>query len=207
VIDEVVSLMGTTTADWKLRVAERLIATLTGEWGLRPSDILDDFLTFKALMRKRNKELELEAIRELQREFPKLAESCAALGVTIKGPCQLKIDVLTEKEEAALGLRGSYAGISLKKKEEGTVIPAIACRGDIYFRKGDSIVCLEDFIEAARRGYIIASRLEPDFDWDGEDEAPEITRYHKVKKAELIARKNSPSAINASALKIRQALM
>ena len=29
---------------------------------------LDDFLTFRALMRKRNKELELEAIRALQRE-------------------------------------------------------------------------------------------------------------------------------------------
>ena len=34
------------TAEWKLRVAERLIATLTGEWGMRPSDILVDFLTF-----------------------------------------------------------------------------------------------------------------------------------------------------------------
>ena len=147
------------------------------------------------------------SIRELQREFPRLAESCAALGVTIKGPCQLKIDVLTEKEEAALGPKQGYAGISLKKKEEGTVIPAIACRGDIYFRKGDRIICLEDFIDAARKGYIIASRLEPDFDWDGEDESPEIARFHKVKKAELVARKNSPVAINASALKIRQALM
>ena len=147
------------------------------------------------------------SVRELQREFPNLAESCAALGVTIKGPCRLNIDVLTEKEEAALGPKQGYAGISLKKKEEGTVIPAIACRGDIYFRQGDRIICLEDFIDAARKGYIIASRLEPDFDWDGEDESPEITRYHKVKKAELIARKNSPSAINASALKIRQALM
>ena len=34
------------TADWKMRVAERLIDTLTGEWGMRPSDILVDFLTF-----------------------------------------------------------------------------------------------------------------------------------------------------------------
>jgi 5-methyltetrahydrofolate--homocysteine methyltransferase len=34
------------TAEWKLRVADRLIDTLTGEWGMRPEDILIDFLTF-----------------------------------------------------------------------------------------------------------------------------------------------------------------
>jgi 5-methyltetrahydrofolate--homocysteine methyltransferase len=34
------------TADWKVRVADRLVADLTGEWGLRPDDILIDPLTF-----------------------------------------------------------------------------------------------------------------------------------------------------------------
>jgi 5-methyltetrahydrofolate--homocysteine methyltransferase len=34
------------TADWKMRVAERLIDTLTQQWGMRASDILVDFLTF-----------------------------------------------------------------------------------------------------------------------------------------------------------------
>ena len=158
-------------------------------------------------MRAIKKMCQQGSIRELQREFPDLAESCSALGIKLQGPCLPKIDVLTEKEEAALGLRGSYAGISLKKKEEGTVIPAIACRGDIYFRKGDSVVCLEDFIDAARRGYIIASRLEPDFDWDGEDESPETARYHRAKKAALSAKKNSSEAIKVGHDKIRQALM
>ena len=34
------------TAEWKMAVAERLIATLTGTWGLRKADILIDLLTF-----------------------------------------------------------------------------------------------------------------------------------------------------------------
>ncbi|MCW2585804.1 MAG: 5-methyltetrahydrofolate--homocysteine methyltransferase, partial [Frankiales bacterium] len=34
------------TAEWKLRIAERLIDDLTGKWGLREGDILIDFLTF-----------------------------------------------------------------------------------------------------------------------------------------------------------------
>ena len=34
------------TAEWKVRVAERLIADLTGRWGMREEDILVDTLTF-----------------------------------------------------------------------------------------------------------------------------------------------------------------
>src|SRR3954454_1112108 len=34
------------TADWKVRVASRLIADLTGTWGMRPEDIIIDCLTF-----------------------------------------------------------------------------------------------------------------------------------------------------------------
>jgi len=34
------------TADWKMAVADRLIADLTGRWGMRPGDILIDALTF-----------------------------------------------------------------------------------------------------------------------------------------------------------------
>ena len=157
-------------------------------------------------MRAIKKMCQQGSIRELQREFPNLAESCSALGIKLQGPCLPKIDVLTEKEESALGPRSGYAGISLKKFDEGTVIPAIASRGDIYFRKGDSIVCLEDFIEAARKGYIIASRLEPDFDWDGEDEAPAKAINHGKKKAALVAKKNSYAATQEGQAKILQAL-
>ena len=34
------------TAEWKLRVADRLIADLTGRWGLSVGDIIVDCLTF-----------------------------------------------------------------------------------------------------------------------------------------------------------------
>src|SRR6202043_4175249 len=34
------------TADWKVAVAERLIADLTGDWGMRVEDIIVDCLTF-----------------------------------------------------------------------------------------------------------------------------------------------------------------
>ncbi len=64
------------TADWKLRVAHRLIDTLTGEWGMRPSDILVDFLTFtlgtgQEESRKDGIET-IEAIRRLAQERPEV---------------------------------------------------------------------------------------------------------------------------------------
>ncbi|CAA9325638.1 MAG: 5-methyltetrahydrofolate--homocysteine methyltransferase [uncultured Frankineae bacterium] len=64
------------TADWKLRVAERLIATLTGEWGMRSSDILVDFLTFTlgtGQEESRRDGLEtIEAIRRLSQSHPEV---------------------------------------------------------------------------------------------------------------------------------------
>ncbi|MDP9466314.1 MAG: dihydropteroate synthase, partial [Actinomycetota bacterium] len=64
------------TADWKVRVAERLIATLTGEWGMRPSDILVDFLTFTlgtGQEESRRDGLEtIEAIRRLSQSHPEV---------------------------------------------------------------------------------------------------------------------------------------
>jgi 5-methyltetrahydrofolate--homocysteine methyltransferase len=64
------------TADWKMRVAERLIATLTGEWGMRPSDILVDFLTFTlgtGQEESRRDGIEtIEAIRRLSQAHPEV---------------------------------------------------------------------------------------------------------------------------------------
>ncbi len=64
------------TAEWKLRVAERLIATLTGEWGMRPGDILIDFLTFTlgtGQEESRRDGIEtIEAIRRLSRAHPEV---------------------------------------------------------------------------------------------------------------------------------------
>ena len=128
----------------------------------------------------------------LKDKHPLLDEAVTALDIKPKAPCQVRIDVITEGEEAALGEKlGKFAGVSVKCFEEGRVIPAIACRGDIYFRKGDRIVCLEDFLDCVRGGYIIASRLEPDFDWDGEDDSPSKVREYAKKKQKLKEKKSS----------------
>jgi 5-methyltetrahydrofolate--homocysteine methyltransferase len=62
------------TAEWKMRIAERLIATLTSEWGLRASDILVDFLTFTlgtGQDESRRDGIEtIEAIRQLKDKHP-----------------------------------------------------------------------------------------------------------------------------------------
>ena len=62
------------TAEWKLRVAERLIGQLTAEFGMRPEDIIVDCLTFPIATGQeetRRDGLEtIEAIRELKRRHP-----------------------------------------------------------------------------------------------------------------------------------------
>ncbi|MDQ3664037.1 MAG: methionine synthase [Actinomycetota bacterium] len=62
------------TAEWKLRVAERLIADLTGNWGMRVEDIVVDCLTFPVATGQeetRRDALEtIGAIRELKRRHP-----------------------------------------------------------------------------------------------------------------------------------------
>jgi 5-methyltetrahydrofolate--homocysteine methyltransferase len=62
------------TAEWKVRVAERLIGELTGKWGMRRADILIDCLTFPIATGQeetRRDALEtIEAIRELKRRYP-----------------------------------------------------------------------------------------------------------------------------------------
>jgi 5-methyltetrahydrofolate--homocysteine methyltransferase len=62
------------TAEWKVRVATRLIEDLTGRWGMRLSDILVDCLTFPISTGQeetRRDALEtIEAIREIARRYP-----------------------------------------------------------------------------------------------------------------------------------------
>jgi 5-methyltetrahydrofolate--homocysteine methyltransferase len=64
------------TAEWKMRVAERLIDTLTGQWGMRPGDILVDFLTFTlgtGQDESRRDGIEtIEAIRQLSETHPEV---------------------------------------------------------------------------------------------------------------------------------------
>jgi hypothetical protein len=111
----------------------------------------------------------------------------------------MTITVISEREEQQLGgdLKG-LAGVSLKNSQEGIVVPAVAARGDIYFRKGNDVIRLDDFMHVIRQGYIMASRLEPGFDWDGVDEAgddqlpPEQLATNALAKASRGRKKASP---------------
>ncbi|MFI6909100.1 methionine synthase [Nonomuraea sp. NPDC050394] len=62
------------TADWKVRVASRLIDDLTGNWGMRVEDIIVDCLTFPIATgqeeTRRDGVETIEAIRELKRRYP-----------------------------------------------------------------------------------------------------------------------------------------
>ncbi|MEN0071491.1 MAG: homocysteine S-methyltransferase family protein, partial [Propionicimonas sp.] len=62
------------TAEWKIRVAERLVADLTGTWGMSVDDIIVDCLTFPIATGQeetRRDALEtIEAIREVTRRYP-----------------------------------------------------------------------------------------------------------------------------------------
>jgi len=62
------------TAEWKVAVAERLIADLTGNWGMRAEDIIVDCLTFPIATgqeeTRRDAIETIEAIAELKRRHP-----------------------------------------------------------------------------------------------------------------------------------------
>jgi len=62
------------TAEWKVAVAERLIADLTGNWGMRTEDIIVDCLTFPIATgqeeTRRDAIETIEAIAELKRRHP-----------------------------------------------------------------------------------------------------------------------------------------
>ncbi len=62
------------TADWKVRVAERLITDLTQNWGLRTSDIIIDALTFPIATGQEETRRDgietIEAIRTLKERYP-----------------------------------------------------------------------------------------------------------------------------------------
>jgi len=74
------------TADWKVRVAERLIADLTGRWGLRESDIVVDCLTFPigtGQEETRRDALEtIEAIRRITAAHPQVSTTLGVSNVS-----------------------------------------------------------------------------------------------------------------------------
>jgi 5-methyltetrahydrofolate--homocysteine methyltransferase len=62
------------TAEWKVRVATRLVEDLTGNWGMRRSDIIIDALTFPIATGQEETRRDgietIEAIRQLKRRYP-----------------------------------------------------------------------------------------------------------------------------------------
>jgi len=98
------------TAEWKVQVAERLIADLTGRWGMQVDDILVDCLTFPVTTGQeetRRDALEtIEAIRELKRRHPTvqttLGVSNVSFGVNPAARAVLNSVFLHECVEAGL---------------------------------------------------------------------------------------------------------
>src|SRR6202042_3052957 len=74
------------TAEWKLAIAERLIAALTGNWGMRQSDIIVDTLTFPIATgqeeTRRDAIETIEAIAELKRRYPEVQTTLGVSNVS-----------------------------------------------------------------------------------------------------------------------------
>ncbi|TNC25418.1 methionine synthase [Amycolatopsis alkalitolerans] len=74
------------TAEWKVRVATRLIEDLTANWGMRVSDIIVDCLTFPVSTGQeetRRDALEtIDAIRELKRRYPEVQTTLGVSNVS-----------------------------------------------------------------------------------------------------------------------------
>ncbi|HSS67396.1 MAG TPA: methionine synthase [Nocardioidaceae bacterium] len=74
------------TAEWKARVASRLIDDLTGRWGMRVGDIIVDCLTFPIATGQeetRRDALEtIEAIREVKRRYPEVQTTLGVSNVS-----------------------------------------------------------------------------------------------------------------------------
>jgi 5-methyltetrahydrofolate--homocysteine methyltransferase len=74
------------TAEWKVRVASRLIDDLTANWGMRTCDVIVDCLTFPISTGQeetRRDALEtIEAIRELKRRYPEVQTTLGVSNVS-----------------------------------------------------------------------------------------------------------------------------
>ncbi len=74
------------TADWKLRVARRLIADLTGNWQMKTGDILIDCLTFPIATGQEETRRDgietIEAIRTLKLEYPEVQTTLGVSNVS-----------------------------------------------------------------------------------------------------------------------------
>ncbi len=98
------------TADWKVRVAERLIEDLTANWGMRVEDIIVDCLTFPIATgqeeTRRDAIETIEAIREIRTRYPgvqtTLGVSNVSFGLNPAARAVLNSVFLNECVEAGL---------------------------------------------------------------------------------------------------------
>lgn len=74
------------TAEWKVRVASRLIDTLVGDWGMDVGDILVDCLTFPIATGQEETRRDgietIDAIRELKRRYPRVRTTLGVSNVS-----------------------------------------------------------------------------------------------------------------------------
>ncbi|WP_083939502.1 methionine synthase [Nocardiopsis chromatogenes] len=98
------------TADWKVRVASRLIDDLVDNWGMKVGDIIIDCLTFPITTGQEETRRDgietLEAIKELKRRYPEvqttLGLSNLSFGLNPAGRIVLNSVYLAEAVEAGL---------------------------------------------------------------------------------------------------------
>jgi 5-methyltetrahydrofolate--homocysteine methyltransferase len=98
------------TADWKVRVATRLIEDLTKNWGMQVSDIILDCLTFPISTGQdetRRDALEtIEAIREVKRRYPEVQTTLGVSNVSfgLKAPARAVLNSVFLHECTKAGL-------------------------------------------------------------------------------------------------------
>jgi len=98
------------TAEWKTRVATRLIEDLTGNWGMRVADIIMDCLTFPITTGQdetRREAIEtIEAIREVKRLYPDVQTTLGVSNVSfgLKPPARAVLNSVFLHECTKAGL-------------------------------------------------------------------------------------------------------
>jgi 5-methyltetrahydrofolate--homocysteine methyltransferase len=98
------------TADWKVRVATRLIEDLAGNWGMRVSDIIMDCLTFPITTgqdeTRRDAIETIDAIREVKRRYPDVQTTLGVSNVSfgLKPPARAVLNSVFLHECTKAGL-------------------------------------------------------------------------------------------------------
>ncbi|MBD0292387.1 MAG: methionine synthase [Jiangellaceae bacterium] len=195
------------TAEWKLRVAERLIAELAGEWGMPEEDVLVDCLTFPIATGQeetRRDALEtIEAIRGLKRRHPAvqttLGISNVSFGLNPAGRMVLNSVFLHECVKAGLDSAIVHAAriLPISKIPEDQYQVALDL---VYDRRRDAYDPLARFLELFEGADAAAS---------AESRAAELARlplFERLERRIVDGERNGLEADLDEALQKRSAL-